>query len=172
MTVKDSLEAQFHEVEESYRKLVAEIEKQLTDAEKRAGKALDDLQKQSPDEVAQVIARLRDMNLAMRKHLASASEQALDATREAVDSLTERAGRLTGRPAPKKPSKATPAKVATATKPAGEKAPAKKTAAGQGRRASAKWTKAELSAEATRLKISGRSSMTKAELVRAINKAI
>lgn len=157
MSVRDNLEEQFHDVEESYRKLVAEIEKQLSDMEKKAGKALDDFQEQAPDEVADVIARLRDVNLAMRKRLASASEQAFEATREAVDSLTETAGRLTGRPvAKKKPTKKVVAK-ASAAKPAG--------------RASAKWTKADLSAEATRLKITGRSSMTKAELVRAINKA-
>ncbi len=170
MSVKDNLEAQLNDVEESYRKLVAEIEKQLNEAEKRAGKALDDLQKQAPDEVAQVIARLREMNLVMRKRVASASEQALEATREAVDSLAETAGRLSGRPTTKKP-----AKQKAATKPAKKKAsaakPAKKKAAASTGKASSKWSKAELSAEAARLKISGRSSMSKAELVRAINKA-
>ncbi len=168
MSVRDNLEKQFHDVEESYRKLVAEIEKQLADAEKQASKALDDLQKQAPDEVAQVIGRLREMNLAMRKRLASVSDQALEATREAVDSLSETAGRLSGRPVTKKPAKQKVAAKPTAKKKATKKKAAPSAPAGK---ASSKWTKADLSAEAARLNISGRSSMTKAELVRAINKA-
>ena len=52
-----------------------------------------------------------------------------------------------------------------------KKAAVKKAAAKPSGRASSKWTKAELTAEAARLGIGGRSAMTKAELVRAINKA-
>jgi hypothetical protein len=167
MEIKQSLEDQLEEVETSYRELVQEIENQLGEMEKRLSRALNDVQDQLPSDAADVMKRIRLMNGNVRKRLASLSEQALDAAKEAIDALAETTGRLTGASdTKKKDTKKKDTKTASkksATKGAGET----KSSA----RASQSSTKAELYAEATGLEISGRSSMTKAQLVKAINKA-
>ena len=165
---RKNLEDQLHDVEDSYRKLVEEIEEQLNELEERASKALDEMQDQLPEDAAEIMARIREMTLATRRRLWMVSEQALDATREAVDSLAEATTRLARRPGLRRAPAKGKARKGTAKKAA--KKPAKK-AATKSSKASAQWSKADLYAEATRLDIAGRSSMSKAELVRAINRA-
>lgn len=135
MAAKDNLEKQLRDVEGSYRRLVTEIEQQLNDLEERTANALDGVQGQLPDEVAEVMARVREMTLATRRRLWSLSEQALEATRDAVEVLAETTSRFASRPglkrAPAKPKRAAQKAAKKKTKKATKKTakrPAKKAA--------------------------------------------
>ena len=132
MAARDNLEKQLRDVEGSYRKLVEEIEQQLNDLEKRTSKALDGVQGQLPDDVAEVVARIREMTLATRRRLWSLSEQALEATRDAVEVLAETTSRFANRPgltrAPARPKRAVKKAAKKAAKRPAKKAAVKKAA--------------------------------------------
>lgn len=182
-----TLQERLDDLERQYRELLAEIEEQFGEFERRSSNVLDRIQGELPEEAQSVMRRTRDLSATMRRRLETLADQALEATKDAVESLAETGAQLTGlsgrdedaAPAPAektaaaKPAAKKPAakKKAPAKKPATKKkAPAKKAAAGKATtgKPSASWTKAQLLDEAKRRKVSGRTTMTKAQLVKAL----
>ena len=187
--MKKNLEDQLTDLESSFRKLVKDIEVQLGDLEQRSTEAVDRIKEKLPPEAAEFVGQAGDVSRTMAKRMSDMTDQAIDATRDALatlgvdlpgrpaDAASEPAKKAAAKktaankaPAKKAAAKKAPAKKAPAKKAAAKKAPAKKVASGSGA-PSASWTKDELYAQATKLDIDGRSSMNKAQLLAAIKKA-
>ena len=175
MAPSKTFEDQIDELEQRYHSLVKDGQEQLEKMEDRYNEVIDRMEKQLPDDAADLLKRLRKANADFRKQMAKLREQARDATREMIDAIKDAGDRMpSGQGAKKKTSKKAgkkPAKKKATAKKAAKK-PAKKSPKKAAAKApSASWTKAELYDEATRLEVSGRSKMSKQQLLNAVRKA-
>ena len=141
----DSVREQIEQLEERYQRLVEDVQRQLKELESKGGDLVDRVRSQLPDG-SELADRARDVNADIRERVGLLADQAREAATGAREALSDAGDRLLHR------------------------GDADDDADDGGSTLAANPTKQELYAEATRLGISGRSSMSKAELAAAIAK--